>query len=40
MAAADARQTGHRTAAGAFWQSPEAAEEAWLRAEGAPILAV
>jgi len=34
MAAADAHQTGHPAAAGAILEIAEAAEEAWLRAEG------
>ena len=34
MAAADAYQTGHPAAAGAILEIAEAAEEAWLRAEG------
>ena len=35
MAAADAYQTGHPIAADALLEVAEAAEEAWLRAEGA-----
>jgi hypothetical protein len=34
MAAADAYHTGHRAAADAILEIAEAAEEAWLRAEG------
>jgi hypothetical protein len=41
MAAADAHQTGHPNAAAAILEIAEAAEEAWLRAEGvrAPAFA-
>jgi len=35
MAAADAHQTGYPAAAGAMLEIAEAAEDAWLRAEGA-----
>jgi hypothetical protein len=38
MAAADAHQTGHPAAAGAILSIAEAAEEAWLRAEGVRVL--
>jgi hypothetical protein len=35
MAAADAHQTGHPAAAHALLEIAEAAEDAWLRAQGA-----
>ena len=34
MAAADAHQTGHPATAGAILEIAEAAEDAWVRAEG------
>jgi hypothetical protein len=37
MAAADAHQTGHPAAAGAILEIAEAAEEAWIRAEGVRV---
>jgi hypothetical protein len=40
IAAADAHQTGHPAAANAMLEIAEAAEEAWIRAEGARVLAV
>jgi hypothetical protein len=40
MAAADAHQTGHPAAANAMLEIAEAAEAAWLRAEGVRVLAV
>ena len=40
MAAADAHRTGHPGAAGAILDIAEAAEEAWLRAEGARAVTV
>jgi len=40
MAAADAHQTGHPAAAHAIVEIADAAEEAWLRAEGAREFAV
>ena len=39
MAAADAHQTGHPAAAAAILEIAEAAEAAWLRAEGVRALA-
>jgi hypothetical protein len=38
MAAADAHQTGHPAAADALLKIAEAAEAAWLRAEGERVL--
>jgi len=38
MVAADAHRTGHRKAAESIVKLAEAAEEAWLRAEGARSL--
>ena len=38
MAAADAHRTGHHKAAESIVELAEAAEEAWLRAEGARSL--
>ena len=40
MVAADAHQTGHPAAANAILEIAEAAEEAWIRAEGVRVLAV
>jgi hypothetical protein len=40
MAAADAHQTGHPIAAASILEIAEAAEEAWLRAEGVREFAV
>jgi hypothetical protein len=40
IAAAEAYQTGHPDAADAIFEIAEAAEEAWLRAEGAREFAV
>jgi hypothetical protein len=37
MAADDAHQTGHPAAAAAMLEIAEAAEAAWLRAEGVPL---
>lgn len=38
LAAADAHRTGHAAAAAAILEIAEAAEEAWLRAEGAKTV--
>jgi hypothetical protein len=38
LAAADAHQSGYRFAAASILEIAEAAEEAWLRAEGARAL--